>query len=240
MGRHSGAARDDAGDQPAGTDRRSILKGAAELANTCYIAKLVVPADLEPYPYDPAAAKQLLQAAGWDKLNGGKKLAWLTYYNNPLVENLMAAMQAMLGQVGINVVPRAVDVATYNGIVYAPQPDHALYPLVYAGAQNGPDAGAINLYTNESQIPPNGANIMRVREADLTAALNAAVGEADDAKRPERFQSVARVFNRDLPWAPLWVGTRYGIIGANVANFVWTPAPSGGGYEQQAETWHFT
>lgn len=219
---------------------RSILNGAAEIANSCYIAKAVTPADLDRYPYDPAQARQLLAAAGWDKINGTKPLAWLTYYNNPLVENLMAAMQAMLAEVGIRVVPRAVDVATYNGIVYAPKPDLSLYPLVYAGAQNGPEPGAINMYTNESQIPPNGANIMRVRDAELNSALNAALGEPDDAKRPARFQTVARVFNRNLPWAPLWVGTRYGVITANVANFVWTPAPSGGGYNQRAETWAFT
>lgn len=217
----------------------SILYGAAEVANTCYIAKLVTPTDLDPYPYDPGKARQLLQAAGWDKINGDKKLSWLTYYNNPLTENLMAAMQAMLAQVGIQVVPRLVDVATYNGIVYAPKPDLSQFPLVYAGAQNGPEPGAINMYTNTSQIPPNGANIMRVRDAALTAALNAAVGEADDAKRPARFQQVARVFNKDLPWAPMWVGTRYGIISANVENFAWTPAPSGGGYEQNAEQWAF-
>jgi peptide/nickel transport system substrate-binding protein len=217
----------------------SILKGAAELANSVYIAGNVTPKDLDPYPYDPAKARQLLQDAGWEKINGSKPLAWLTYYNTPLVENLMAAMQAMLAAVGIHVVPRAVDVATYNGIVYNRQPDLAQYPLVYAGAQNGPEPGAVNLYINESQIPPNGANIMRIRDAALNGALGAALGEPDDTKRITRFQDVARVFNRDLPWAPLWVGTRYGIIASNVANFVWTPAPSGGGYDQQAESWAF-
>ena len=217
----------------------SILKGAAELANSVYIAGNVTPKDLDPYPYDPAKARQLLSDAGWEKINGSKPLAWLTYYNTPLVENLMAAMQAMLADVGIHVVPRAVDVATYNGIVYNPKPDLTLYPLVYAGAQNGPEPGAISMYINESQIPPNGANIMRIRDAALNAALNAGLSEPDDAKRIARFQDVARVFNRDLPWAPLWVGTRYGIIAANVANFVWTPAPSGGGYDQKAETWAF-
>lgn len=217
----------------------SILKGAAELSNSVYIAGPVTPKDLDPYPYDPAQARQLLQDAGWDKINGSKPLAWLTYYNTPLVENLMAAMQAMLAEVGIHVVPRAVDVATYNGIVYGRPPDLSQFPLVYAGAQNGPEPGAINMYINESQIPPNGANIMRIQDAALNAALNAGLSEPDDTRRIARFQDVARVFNRDLPWAPLWVGTRYGIIAADVANFVWTPAPSGGGYDQQAETWTF-
>ncbi len=217
----------------------SILQGAAELANSVYIAGNVTPKDLDPYPYDPAKARTLLRDAGWEKTNGAKPLAWLTYYNTPLVENLMAAMQAMLAEVGIHVVPRAVDVATYNGIVYGRPPDLTQFPLVYAGAQNGPEPGAINLYINESQIPPNGANIMSIRDATLNAALAAALGEPDDTKRIVRFQDVARVFNHDLPWAPLWVGTRYGIITANVENFVWTPAPSGGGFDQQAEKWTF-
>ena len=51
----------------------------------------------------------------------------------------MAAVQAMLAQVGINVVPRAVDTPTYNGIVYAANPSYSQFPLVYAGLQNGPD-----------------------------------------------------------------------------------------------------
>jgi peptide/nickel transport system substrate-binding protein len=218
----------------------SIFKGGADLANSCYIAPNVTPSDLDPYPYDPDKAKSLLNAAGWSEKNGTKPLTILTYYNTPLVANLMAAMQAMLGQVGINVTPRAVDVATYNGIVYAPKPDNSLYPLVYAGAQNGPDSSAISIYLNEKQIPPNGANIMRVRMPDLNAAFDAALTESDDAKRPAELQQVARVFNKELPWAPMWVGKRYGVLAAEVANFVWTPAPSGGGYNPDAQNWALT
>ena len=215
----------------------SLFKGTAELANSAFIAPPVTPADLDAYAYDPARAKSLLAAAGWDKTNGAKPLTMLTYYNTPLVANVMAAMQAMLGQVGINVVPRAVDVATYNGIVYASTPDLGAFPLVYAGAQNGPDAGGVNIYLNESQIPPAGANIMRVKDAALNTALNTALGEPDQARRQADFQNVARVFNKDLPWAPMWVGKRYGVVSAKVQNFAWTPAPSGGGYQQHAEQW---
>jgi peptide/nickel transport system substrate-binding protein len=51
---------------------------------------------------------------------------------------------------------------------------------------------------------------------------------------------VARLFNQQLPWAPMWVGKRYGVAAANLHDFVWTPAPSGGGYQQHAETWSLT
>ena len=219
---------------------RSVLKGAADVANSMYIAPKYTPKDLDPYTFDPAISKVLLQEAGWDKINGNKPLTLLTYYNNPLSANVLAAIQAMLGQVGVNVVPRAVDVPTYNGIVYAREPDLSQYPLVYAGAPNGPNPAIANLNLNEKQIPPAGANIMRVRMPPLNAALDGALAEVDDAKRATLFQEVARVFNRDLPWAPLWVQRRYGIVASGVHNFVWTPSPGGGSFDQHAETWSFT
>jgi peptide/nickel transport system substrate-binding protein len=218
---------------------KSVLKGAADVANSIYIAAKMLPNDLDPYTYDPAIAKVLLQEAGWDKINGNKPLALLTYYNNPLSANVLAAIQAMLGQVGVNVVPRAVDVPTYNSIVYAREPDATQYPLVYAGAPNGPDPGIANLNLNEKQIPPAGADIMRVRMPALNTALDGALAEPDDAKRIALFQQVAKVFNSELPWAPLWVQRRYGIVAAGLHNFVWTPSPSGGSYDQHAETWAF-
>lgn len=211
---------------------KSILGGAATVANSTFVAANVTPGDLDPYPYDPAKARTLLKDAGWDGINGSKPLQMLTYYNTPLVANLLAAVQAMLGQVGITVVPRQVDVATYNGIVYAKEPDLSQYPLVYAGAQNGPDAGGINQYLNESQIPPAGANIMRVRIPEVSEALNAALQQGG-----AKFQDVARAVNHTLPWAPMWVAKRFGAVSPRVENFVWTPAPSGGGYDQQAERW---
>ena len=146
----------------------------------------------------------------------------------------MAAIQAMLAQVGVNVVPRAVDVATYNGITYAAKPDPSVYPLILAGAQNGPDPAIVNIWTAESQIPPNGTNVARIRLPAVNAALAAAMGEAEDAKRLERWQEVARVANHEAPIAPLWVAKRYGVV-----NFVWQPAPSGGPFDQHAELWAF-
>ena len=219
---------------------KSILKGAAEVANAPYVVRSVTPRDLDPYPYDPAKARALLADAGWERINDSKPLPLLTYYNTPQASNILAAMQAMLAQVGVNVVPRAVDVATYNGIVRAPQPDHGQFPLTYAGAQIGPEAGIADINLNEKQIPPAGYNLMRIRMPELNAALNAGVAEADLSRRPARFQEVARVFNRELPWAPMWVAKRYGIVSSKITGFVWTPAPGGGGYEQHAERWAFS
>ncbi len=166
-------------------DRAAIIKsiygGAAVPANCGYVgAATACRQDIDSYAFDPAKAKALLKDAGWDKINGDKPITLLTYYNTPLAANVMAAVQAMLADVGINVVPRTVDVPTYNSIVYAPQnPDWSKFPMVYAGLQNGPDPSIVNVGLNEKQIPPAGANIMRIRMPPVTAALDAALAETD-------------------------------------------------------------
>ncbi|MBB3612623.1 ABC transporter substrate-binding protein [Rhizobium sp. BK602] len=216
---------------------QSLYGGAAKRANCAYVADQLVPKDVEPYAYDPEKARQLLKEAGWDEINGGKPITLLTYYTTPLAANVMAAIQAMLAQVGINVTPRAVDTPTFNSIVLNPKPDVSQFQMIYAGLQNGPDPSSINAGLNEKQIPPAGANVVRARMPDLTAALDAALGETDLSKRNARYRDVCKIMNGELPWGTLWVANRYGVVSAKVKDFVWTPAPGGGPYQAHPEKW---
>jgi peptide/nickel transport system substrate-binding protein len=216
---------------------QSLYGGAAEPANCGYVVDRLVPSDIESYAYNPEKAKQLLKEAGWDKINGDKPITLLTYYNTPLAANVLAAIQAMLAQVGINVVPRTVDTPTYNGMIYAEKPDPAQFPLVYAGLQNGPDPSSINVGLNEKQMPPAGSNFLRIRMPEVTAAFDAALTETDGAKLDARYQDVCRAMNSNLPWATLWVANRYGVASSKLKNFVWIPAPAGGPYAAHPEKW---
>lgn len=216
---------------------KSLYGGAAKAANCVYTAAPIVPGGIDAYEYNPDKAKKLLAEAGWDKINGAKPVTLLTYYTAPQAANVMAAMQAMLAQVGVNIVPRAVDTPTYNGIVYARPGNVDDFPLVYAGLQNGPDASNVNIGLNEKQIPPAGANIMRIRMPEVTAALDAALGEIDAAKAPGRYQEVCKATNANLPWAPMWVASRYGVVSTKLQDFVWVPAPAGGPYDAAIEKW---
>lgn len=219
---------------------KSLYGGAAKPANCAYVADQLVPKDIDSYAYDPEKAKKLLEEAGWDQINGNKPITVLTYYTTPLATNVLAAVQAMLAQVGINIVPRAVDTPTYNSIVLNPKPDVAQFQMVYAGLQNGPDAGSINVGLNEKQIPPAGPNVVRARMPDLNSALDAALGETDSSKRDARYQDVCKVMNSNLPWATLWVANRYGVVSSKVQDFVWTPAPGGGPYKADPQKWSIT
>ncbi|HTO28372.1 MAG TPA: ABC transporter substrate-binding protein, partial [Devosia sp.] len=223
-------------------DRAAIIEslygGAATLANCGYVAPHLVPEGLNDYAYDPEKAKALLAEAGWADINGDKPITWLTYYGSPQAANVMAAVQAMLAQVGINVVPRVVDVPTYNGTVYQENnPDWNEFPLIYAGLQNGPNPAGINVGLNKSQLPPAGANIMRIEFDDLSAAFDAAIGETDASQVDARWQDVCKVMNEELPWATMWVANRYGVASANLVDFVWTPAPAGGPFAAHPELW---
>ena len=215
----------------------SLYNGAASEANCGYVAEQFVPDGIEPYAYDPEKAKALLAEAGWAEINGDKPITILTYYNNPLSTNVLAAIQAMLAQVGINVVPRAVDTPTYNSLVLAPEPDFGEFPMIYAGLQDGPDPSNINVGLNESMIPPAGTNTMRIRMPEVSAAFDAALGEIDASKQPERYQEVCRAMNANLPWATMWVANRYGVAATSLENFVWTPAPGGGPFDADPEKW---
>jgi len=213
----------------------SLYNGAATKAQCNYVAPQYVPDGLIDYSYDPEKARSLLAEAGWDQINGTAELPWLTYYDSPQVANIMAAIQAMLAQVGIIVVPRVVDVPTYNGIVRGD--DVSQFPLVYAGAGNGPNPSMHNINLNSDQTPPNGNNIMHISVPELDAALETAMSEADATQSAARWQDVCRIVNEQMLWGSMWVANRYGVVSNDLENFVWTPAPAGGPFEMNAQDW---
>ena len=223
-------------------DRKAIIdslyNGAAKQANCGYVTDQLVPADVEPYSYDPEKAKALLAEAGWAQINGDKPITILTYYNNPQATNVLAAIQAMLAQVGINIVPRAVDAPTFNSVVLAAEPKFGDFPLIYAGLQDGPEPSNINVGLNEKMIPPAGTNSMHIRMPEINAAFDAALGETDLSRRDARYQAVCQAMNANLPWGTMWVANRYGVASTSLENFVWTPAPGGGPFDADPEKWN--
>ena len=193
---------------------------------------------MDSYAYDPDKAKQLLADAGWDKLNGDKPITVLTYYNNQLATNVLAAVQAMLAQVGINVVPRAVDTPDLQRHDHGPEArSHAVPARLCRPAQRaGP--GGLNLGLNEKQIPPKGANFLRIRMPEVSACPRwRAQRSPTTPSGSRRYQAVCQAMNKNLPWATMWVANRYGVASTKLKDFVWTPAPGGGPYAAHPEKW---
>ncbi|MCO5071636.1 MAG: ABC transporter substrate-binding protein [Rhizobiaceae bacterium] len=222
-------------------DRKTIVEqlygGKATVANCGYTAERLVPSDLEAYDYNPDKARELLKEAGWDQINGAKPISVLTYYNNDQSNNVVAAMQAMLAQVGINIAPRVADMAGYNAVIYAKPIDPSQFQLVYAGLTNGPNPGNLNIGLNGAQIPPNGSNYTRVDIPAVSEAFNAGLKQTTAEGMDKSYRDVCSAMNKELPWATLWETKRYGVESVKLKNMNWQPAPGGGPYEMHQETW---
>lgn len=216
-------------------DRDSIIKtlyaGQAVTGNCVYTQKQYVPADLMTYAYDAAKARQLLAAAGWERSKGAP-IELITYYGDQLSKDVLATIQSQLAEVGVQVVPRFVDGPTFTTVV-----DSGKFSMVFAGGGNGPEPDAVSPLMESAYAPPKGMNRMRVAIPELDKLFDDGRQEVDAAKRIDIYKSICRMTNARLPWAPLWMSNRFGGIGKRVKNMVWTPAPGGGRYQDNAESW---
>lgn len=216
-------------------DRADLIKnlyaGQAKIANCVLTDPQYVPSGLNPYAYNPAAAKKLLEEAGWSKI-AGQPIELLTYYTDPVSKNAMAVIQSMLGAVGIVVQPRFVDAPSYGGLVRSGK-----FAMVFAGATNGPDPDVLSSALKSDYAPPRGYNIMHVNMPELDTLLDQGRAEVDLTKRPAIYQDMCRYTNANLPWLPMLEANRFAGVSNQVQNFVWTPAPGGGRYMEHAERW---
>ncbi|MFC3831586.1 MULTISPECIES: ABC transporter substrate-binding protein [Deinococcus] len=214
-------------------DRTTIVKqlygGGAELANCPVTNARYVPKGVNTYAYDPAKARQLLQAAGW---NGNQTVEVMTYYGDQLSKDVLVTIQQMLAQVGFRITPRFVDVPTYNQTTAG-----SSFSMVYAGIGNGPDPDTLYPSLHSDFIPPNGVNRMKVSVPALNRLFEQGQESAAPAARTKAYQTMCTLVNQQLPWDVLWTAKRFGGASSRLVNFVWTPAPGGGRYNDQAQLW---
>jgi len=209
-----------------------LFAGGAQVVPCIYNNSRFIPSSgLTDYAYSPTRAKQLLSEAGWDKIKG-EPIEFLYYYQDQLSADVMVTLQQMLAQVGIEVKPRKVDVPTYNQITGTES-----FALVYAGAGNGPDPDALIVNFDSGSVPPKGNNRMRISNADIDKLFLQGQTTSAASARNKVYQNLCDITNQTLPWAPMWVAKRFGAVGRNVVNFIWTPAPGGGRYYDAAEKW---
>lgn len=217
-------------------DRPAIIKNlynsGATVANCTLTAPQYQPAGLESYASNPAKARALLAAANWEGINHGQPIELLTYYGDQVSKDVIASLQAMLAQVGVNLKPRFVDSPTYGQLV-----DANRFSMVFAGGGNGPDPAAMTPMLHSDHLPPKGVNRMRVNLPALDKLLDAGQVSTDQARRTAIYQDVCALTNAELPWLPLWSASRYGGVAKNVQTMIWTPAPAGGRYQDFPEQW---
>jgi peptide/nickel transport system substrate-binding protein len=168
--------------------------------------------DLQPWPYDPPRAIQLLDEAGWTDPDGdgpGTRFSLTLKVSNIEFNRLQATVvQQDLARVGI-----ALDVRTYEfATLYADvvSGNFQLFFLQWtAGSLADPDI--LRRTFHSSQVPPVGFNRGGFSDPRVDALLDEASATEDDARRLALYQEVQRLVRVQEPYIGLWHKTNFAI-----------------------------
>ena len=153
---------------------------------------------LNAYAYDPDKARDLLAAAGWDE---SQVLDVVYYYGDQLTADLMVAMQAYLGEVGIQITYRKLEGDVGGQLNALPESGSDTSAVTWDIAYGAKAALALQEYYNgyqsgKSSYVPGGAD-----RDDLVARINGTVN-VDEQKAA--FADFERFENENLGDIPLY------------------------------------
>lgn len=181
-------------------DKQQIVdvttEGRGEIANS-YCGKTVPGWDstLEPYPYDPEKAKELLKEAGYE--NG---LTLELYCNGDQNTRTGTLIQAMLADVGI-----AMNVNTYDWTAMNDALNKGdvvdLYILGWANRSGDPDYSFYPLFYSANAGNTNNCNL---NDAKADQMIENARTEMDSKKRLEEYKELQQYLKEICPWVPLY------------------------------------
>jgi len=156
--------------------------------------------DVRTYSYDPARARQLLDAAGYPARNGVRFRLTMKTSTEESTRLLAAVLQQQLRNVGIELDIRTYEFATFFADVV--KGAFQLYSVRWIGGNNDPD---IFEYAFHSQrMPPKGANRGGYFNSKVDALIDAGRRESDQQKRREIYAQVQQILAEELPYINLW------------------------------------
>jgi len=188
------------------TDRealvRFLLHGQAKLAAG------VLPPDhwaAEPnvaqYPYDPARAKQVLDAAGFPRKQDGVRLQLTLKCSTEEQARLIgAALQEQWRRVGIQLELRPLELATLFSDVA--KGNFQITYQRWVGANTDPDF--FEYAFSSKRFPPEGANRGHYRSPRIDALTDQIRVEMNQEKRKALCSEVQKILAEDLPYLPMW------------------------------------
>lgn len=215
------------------TIAETILEGTAEVVPCISPFPAMWPdeSELNDYAYNPELARELLEEADWD---GALTIELITYYDSQFHLDAMAAQQAFLADVGVNVVPVTQDVPTYNSYFYTGEGWDISYRGIGVNVGNFP----FSFYVSGGWDTVDGLPLAGEEFPELVELLEAAQVEADPDTYLELLQEICRFQNEYALEGYMWTATRFGVASPSVRDFHWFPAAGGGPYETDAHLWY--
>jgi peptide/nickel transport system substrate-binding protein len=195
---------------------QDLLLGLTEPASTRWDNMPYNDPTLEPWPFDPDRARQLLDEAGWVDTNGdgvrdkdGDELVlrYGTTYRE-IRRDTQAVAQQQLAEVGIK-----VELFNYDSDVYfsgyeenGPAATGALDIFQYSATINMPDPDTGDFLCSEipSDESPTGLNWNHHCDEELDRLFRLQATQVDYDQRVETFQKISRHLFEEVYWLGIW------------------------------------
>lgn len=184
-------------------DRQALLDvvelGQGRLVNSTVIGpEWATYDDLNPYPYDPDKARELLAEAEWDS-SQTISLTWSQGFQ--AIELAAPVFQQQLAEVGITVELAPLESAAYlQAVVTEPDFDMAWF----GGGSYGMDPDVSSAYYLCANFTPGGGNTTHYCNPELDELFVAGRGTPDIEQRAEIYHDVAKILNEDVPTIFWW------------------------------------
>lgn len=187
---------------------RSLFKGSARIISGPWAPDSpAYDATVSPLPFDPAAARRLLEEAGWRDHNGngtrdrdGREFDFelLVSSGSTIGQQIDEVFAAELAKAGISARVRPLEWSSYLERVDAGNFDAA--SGAWAASDPNPDPYP---YWHSSQWPPAGLNSAFYRNTEADRLMEEARRERDESRRLAIYHRLHRIFRDDAP--AIWV-----------------------------------
>ena len=155
---------------------------------------------LRTYPYDPAKANQILDAAGYRATNGIRFHLTMKTSTEESTRLLAAVLQQQLREVGIALDIRTFEFATFLADVSSGS--FQFYSLRWIGGNEDPDI--FEYIFHSAKFPPNGANRGYYSNPRTDVLIDQARRENDQTVRSRLYAEIQEILAQDLPYINLW------------------------------------
>ncbi|WEX11970.1 ABC transporter substrate-binding protein [Chelativorans sp. AA-79] len=202
----------------------NVLQGTAEIA-----AGPTPPAfawayneELEPYPYDPEKAKQLLEEAGY---NGEEVVFYVTEGGSGMLDPIAmgTAIQADLAAVGMNVKVETYEWNTFLGQVN-PGLEGKADMAEMAWMTNDPDTLPYLTLRTDAFPDEGGFNSGYYSNPEVDTILEQARQSTEPEERAALYRQMQEIVHEDAPWAFIANWKQNAVARAEVQNFKLQPS----------------
>ena len=204
---------------------RHILKGIGTVAGGVLSPlNWAYEKNIEPWPYDPERAKQLLDEAGFPDPDGDGplprfRLSFKTT-NIDLRRRIAEAIKEQLQKVGIELDVRSYEWAAFYSDIK--KGNFHLYSLAWVGIL---DPDILFQIFHSSSFPPAGDNRGHYSNPEVDHLLEQGRATNNQQERKQIYAKAQKLLAQDLPYVPLWWWKNVIVKKPTVQNFI--PYPDG-------------